>query len=91
MRPCPVPSCPSSWTYHTRTFESILAQALELILASWHACTAMLARLALAWGTAIALTDAPTAQEAVGEVQALPIHRHLWTQGSQELKREAQK
>lgn len=91
MRPYPVPSCPSTWTCHSRTFESILAQALELILAGWHACAAMLARLALAWGTAIALTDAPTAQEAVCEVQALSIHRHLWAQGSQEVKREAQR
>lgn len=62
----------------SHTFEAVCTQALELELAGWHACATVLARLALTRGAAVALLDAPAAQEAVGEVQPLPIHRHLW-------------
>lgn len=64
------------------TFEAIETQALELVLAGRHARGAVLARLALARGAGVALADAPAAQEAVGEVQPLPVHRHLWAQGA---------
>lgn len=63
------------------TLEASRAQALELVLAGWHAGAAVPAGLALTRGAGVALPDAPAAQEAVGEVQPLPIHRHLWAQG----------
>lgn len=52
---CPSPPVP--WAGFP-TFESISTQALELILASGHACGTMLAWLALTWGAVIALPDA---------------------------------
>lgn len=56
------------------SFEAILTQALDLILASRHACGTVLAGLALTRGAVIALPNVSAAQEAVGEVQPLSIH-----------------
>lgn len=56
------------------TFEAILTQALDLILASRHACGTVLAGLALTRGAVVALPNVSAAQEAVGEVQPLSIH-----------------
>lgn len=65
----------------SRTFEAVWTQALELILAGGHAGGTVAAGLALARGAVVALPDSPAAQEAVGEVQPLAIHGHLWAQG----------
>jgi hypothetical protein len=64
----------------THTFEAILTQALELIFTCGHACGTIPTGLALTWGAVIALPNTLAAQEAVGEVQPLAIHRHLWAQ-----------
>lgn len=65
------------------TFEAILTKALELIFARGHARGAILAGLALARGAVVALAHTLAAQEAVGEVQPLAVHRHLWVQGQE--------
>lgn len=62
---CPAPARPRAGP---RTFEAVPTQALKLILASRKACGAVLAGLALARRAVVALPNAPTAQEAVGEV-----------------------
>jgi hypothetical protein len=59
------------------SFEAILTQALELIFTCGHACGTIPTGLALTWGAVIALPNTLAAQEAVGEVQPLAIHRHL--------------
>lgn len=59
------------------TFKAILTEALELIFTRRHACGAIAAGLALARGAVVALAHTLAAQEAVGEVQSLAIHRHL--------------
>lgn len=75
--------CPAVPWAGPGTFEAILTKALELIFARRHARGAIPAGLALARGAVIALAHTLAAQEAVGEVQSLAIHRHLWVPGHQ--------
>lgn len=75
--------CPAVPWAGPGTFEAILTKALELIFARRHARGTIPAGLALARGAVIALAHTLAAQEAVGEVQSLAIHRHLWVPGHQ--------
>lgn len=72
LAPCPAVSWAGSGT-----FKAVLTQALELIFARGHACGTVPAGLALTGGAVVALPHTVAAQEVVGEVQPLAIHRHL--------------
>lgn len=71
-----VPHPVMSWA-GSGTFKAILTKALELIFTRRHASGAIAAGLALTRGAVIALAHTLAAQEAVGEVQSLAVHRHL--------------
>lgn len=66
------------------TLVAVPAKALELVLGGGHAGATVLTRPAVAWAAINTLTDGPALRKCVGQVDLLPINRHLKTKADQE-------